>query len=253
MIIKLFENFTNSTIGRKFLLPFRSDSVVNQIRLYKISDRIYATEIKDIRVRALLFLRYQEYYECASEDFRSQKFSIDQYINWYMEYTKNKDLFTYAYDWAGFNIPSTSIEECIESIYDKNEYDRIMMEIVRVIRMEVPDGDFYLLGVDSIKSDILKHEVAHGMYFTNISYRSRMDKLTRSLPKDTHDSLKNQIMDMGYNEIVVNDEIQAYMSTGLFDTMEEIPNVKVYLPKYRRVFREMLSGISSPKRITLEW
>lgn len=253
MIFKVFEEFTNSTIGRKSLLPFRLDSILNQISLYKIADKIYAVKVDDMRTRALLFLRYQEYYESASEDFRSSRFSIDAYINWYMEYTKSKDLFTYTYDWAGFNIPSTVIEECMENIYDPNEYDKIMMDIVRAIRFRLPEGNFYLLGVDSIKSELLNHELSHGLYFTNPEYKNRMDKITKSLPKDTFEMLKTTILDMGYNDIVLYDEIQAYMSTGLYDTMEDIPHVKSYLPKYRRIFRDVMKRSLRIQKIKIDW
>lgn len=251
-MIKLFEDFTGSKVGKSGLLPFKVQSIVDQIDLYKISNGIFAVKIDDVRVRCYLFLRYQEFYEGASEKIRNNKFSIDEYIKWYQEFYKNKDLFTYAYDWCGFNIPSTSIEKCLESIRDPNEYDRIMKKIFTSSKIS-NGGDFYLLGVDSLKSDLLEHEMSHGMYFTDGIYKDKMDKITESLPKKTYEFLKSHIIDMGYNSIVVNDEIQAYMSTGLIDSMKKIPDIDRYLPKYREVFDTHLSENKHPKEIKINW
>jgi len=253
MRIRLFENFIGSKIGKSRLLPFKVQNVLDQIELYKLADSIYAIKVDDVRIRCYLFLRYQEFYEGASENIRGKRFSIDEYINWYQDFYKNKDLFTYGYDWCGFNIPSTSIEDCLSSIKDPNEYDRIMKNIFWICKMDNSDKDFYLLGVDSLDSDLLEHEMAHGMYFTDPDYKLSMDEITESLPRKTYSSLRKVIINLGYNNIVVNDEIQAYMSTGLDESMEEIPDFEDYLPLYRDTFDSFLKKNKNPKEIKMDW
>ncbi len=253
MRIRLFEDFTGSKVGKKGLLPFRVQSVIDQIEVYNIANKIYAVVIKDVKIRCYLFLRYQEYYEGASNSIRGSKFSIDNYINWYMDTYKNKDMFTYAYDWAGFNIPSNKIEECLESIYDRNEYDRIMSQIFNSCKYDSDLEDFYLLGVDSLDGGLLEHEMAHGMYFTDPSYKLEMDKLTESLPKEIREIMNSKISEMGYGENVISDEVQAYMSTGLMDEMEEIKGIKTWVKKYQKVFKKFLEKNKSPKEIKIEW
>src|ERR1035437_4085989 len=105
MKIALFEEFDSmGKLGMRNLLPWPEKSVIKQIALYKMIDGIYAVRINDRRVRALLFLRCQEFYEGTDDDIRSKRFNIDQYIKWYQKYTKHADLFTYQFDWSGFNI-----------------------------------------------------------------------------------------------------------------------------------------------------
>jgi hypothetical protein len=253
MIIKIFENFTGSKIGKTRLLPFKVQSILDQIELYRLANGIYAVMVKDARIRCYLFLRYQEFYEGGSDDIRGRKFSIDEYIGWYKNYHKNKDMFTYAYDWFGFNIPSSSIEECFNNISDENEYDRIMKNIFFSSLMDNDSKDFYLLGIDSLESTLLDHEMAHGMYFTDPNYKKDIDDITNKLPKETYDSLKSVIINMGYNNIVVDDEIQAYMSTGLAEHMDVIPNADLYQPQYREVFDKYLKINKHPKEIKMDW
>jgi hypothetical protein len=52
---------------------------------------------------------------------------------------------------------------------------------------------------------------------------------------------------------VVNDEIQAYMSTGLDESMEEIPDFEDYLPLYRDTFDSFLKKNKNPKEIKMDW
>ena len=241
MNIKLFEEYTGSKIGKVRLLPFRMHDISNEIELYNIANSIYAVKVNDVRIRCYLFLRYQKYYEGSSKSIRGNRFSIDQFIKWYSEEYKNKEMFTYAYDWCGFNIPSWSIEECLSKIIDENEYDRLMSNIFSSCISDNDGKNFYLLGVDSLDSDILDHEMAHGMYYTDSDYKTTMDEITESIPVDSYAALKKIILDMGYGDNVIDDEIQAYMSTGLRESMSEIPNLDEFLPSYRETFDHFLS------------
>ena len=251
--IALFEEFDSmGKIGNKNLLPWTEKSVIKQIGLYKMTDGIYAVRINDMKIRAFLFLRCQEYYEGTDEDIRSKRFNIDQYIKWYMKYTKHADLFTYQYDWSGFNIPSPVIEECMSDVKDPNEYDRIMNSIIKTIRKDKPDGNFYLLGVNKVSGGLLEHEMAHGMYFTDPDYKQEMDTITKSLPKETKDAVAQKILDYGYPELVVMDEIQAYMSTGLSKTMNDIPNVEDFREDYISVFHAFMSD-AEPQKMPIDY
>ncbi len=243
----------NCRISNKILLPFKSIKVLDQIELYEVQDKVYAVKVENQKIRAFLFLRYQEFYESHSEDFRSHHFSINDYVDFYVDYTK-KGMFTYGIDWSGFNIPSNIIEECMKAIPDKNEYDRIMYNIFDTIKKEINDGVFYLIGVDSIDNSwVLKHEVAHGLYFTNQKYKYQADAITSCLPKTTHKKLKEIIMNMGYNEFVVNDEINAYLSTSATRSMLEIKGVKKEIGKYEELFYRFFSLEKKVKKIDIKW
>lgn len=227
-----------SKIGKKNLLPFKLKSILDQINLYKIDDRIYAVKISDQRVRALLFLRYQEFYESQFSEIVNQDFEINDFINLYIKSNELKDMFTYNIDWSGFNLPSTSIEKCMVGIKDPNEYDRIFSQIVQTIRREYPTGKYYLLGVDKLSGDLMDHEVAHALYFINPNYKKEMDSIIESMSEDSKIGLSDYIVAMGYNKAVVYDEIQAYMSTGLSGKMVEIEEINKYTDNFKSIFKK---------------
>ncbi len=55
-----------------------------------------------------LFIRMQEFYECPDERFRGKYFTLDEYMDWYAgRHPQGK--FSYFEDWAGFNIPGSSL------------------------------------------------------------------------------------------------------------------------------------------------
>ena len=67
-----------------------------------------------------------------------------------------------------------------------------------------------------------------------------MDELTNSLPTNIFDELKKIILDIGYTDFVVNDDIQAYISTGLYSSMEDIEGVSSWKDRYRKVLDKHL-------------
>ena len=70
--LKAFEKFN--------LLPYDIKDLHKQITLYRVADGIYCVVIKDQQLRAMTFLRLQEYYESASQEFQGKKFTWDKYI-----------------------------------------------------------------------------------------------------------------------------------------------------------------------------
>ncbi len=231
--VKLFEEFNN-------LLTYDIKDTYNQISLYKLADRIYSVVVEDSHLRAMIFLRFQEYYESSSEEFKGQKFKWDRYIQWYKGPDSpegEKECFTYGDDWTGFNIPSEAIEHCLVDIDDRGPYDDIMSTIINTIRQE-EKGNFYLLGIEELGDDswVLDHEMAHGFYYTDVEYRNKVNNLIRTLPLQEKEDITKVILDLGYNQSVVNDEIQAYMSTGIYHKMNK--SLKRYTPRFEENFKK---------------
>jgi hypothetical protein len=134
-------------------------------------------------------------------------------MKWYKE-EFNNEYFSYSSDWSGFNIPSEIIESCSKNIQDFNEYDKIMLSIYDTIRKEEKDK-FYLIGTDMDDGSLLHHEVAHGMYYTNDKYKRDVLSLIHAMPQRVHTRLCKRLLNTGcYAENVLDDEIQAYISTG---------------------------------------
>jgi hypothetical protein len=167
----------------------------------------------------MLFLRVQEYYESPNPEFRGKNFNIWDYIEWYSR--RNNDVFTYTFDWGGFNIPLKTAWDCYEKLKEnESPYDEVMDGIIRTIEMTMfnkkntRNWNGYIIGAPSTDDDTFEHEVCHGLYATNKQYRELVDEVTIAIPPKEYKIFKNNLMKMGYNGIVIDDEIQAYLSTN---------------------------------------
>ena len=234
--------------------PKNIKQILNQIELFEMYPKIFAVVIKDSRLRARVFMRYQEFYESDSDSFRGKGFKWKDYTKYYKEKTKN-DIFTYHEDWAGYNIPCDSIESCIKLIPDLNFYDLIMFSIVDTIRTIVGSDNYYLIGVDQSNGDDLSlvyHEIAHGLWFSTPSYKNKQMSNIMNMNERVRHSIAKKITGMGYGENVIDDEIQAYLSTGIGDDMKRIKDIKASQIPFKEVF-DSYSGKINPKRIQIDW
>lgn len=180
-------------------------------QIKEVKPDIYAVLVKDKYDRAMLFCRAQEYYESPSSKFRGKVFSIWDYMKWYHE--KYGHGFSYGADWSGFNIPLKVINECYSKLNKfETPYDKIMWDINEKIYLTSSNG--YVIGCGITKGDTFKHEVCHGLYYTNKDYKKQMDVLTKGLSKKYYDVFKKNLMNLGYATKVIDDEIQAYLQYG---------------------------------------
>ena len=235
------------------------EELYSRIILYKVADRIWAVVIPHNYLRSWVFLRCQEYYESTSPYFKNNRFTWKDYMNWYQSEQGprgKRDVFTYANDWAGFNLPSEVIEDCLSEIKDPNHYDDIMISIVNTIKSN-ESGNFYLLGIseiDNVDNHLLDHELAHGMWYTDSSYKSEMNKLLSEMDKKSVESIKKLIAEIGYAESVISDEAQAYLATGIYDEwmVDDIPN---WTDKFKEVFDRYKSKhlLSEPKKYEVNY
>ena len=189
---------------------------------YKIEEvrpNVFAVIVKDHYHRAMLFLRVQEFYESPNPEFRGKNFNIWDYIEWYSR--RNNDVFTYTYDWGGFNIPLKTAWDCYEKLKEnESPYDEVMDDIIRTIEMTMfnkkntRNWNGYIIGADSTESDTFEHEICHGLYATNKQYKELVDEITIAIPFKEYQIFRKNLLDMGYNGIVIDDEIQAYLTTN---------------------------------------
>ncbi len=168
------------------------------------------------------FLRYQEYYE--SPVWRNKIFCLLEYMDWYSkEY--GKGAFSYTTDWGGFNIPSSVLDEVNpEVIPDFNGYDEFMHCMAERIRREIVDDTFYLIGTYGDDSGHLDHEISHAYYYLYPEYK-KLQILAlgfggpegQPFPKGTktwQDQGRQVLLEQGYCEEVLKDELIAYAATG---------------------------------------
>lgn len=229
-----------------------------QIELYHCGDHIWAIKSPDSHTRALMFMRPQEFYESSFEEIIGKQFKVSDFVNIYKQHY-GKQQFTYGSDWAGFNIPSNILEECMFNIPEDeiNNWDKLMLSTINTIKEIEGDHNYYLLGVDELSNRLLEHEFAHAMWFTLPEYKSEMSKLNDECDPTVKDMMCKCITEYGYADHVLPDELQAYMSTGLGKKMTEmnIPNIEIWQQKYREVFDNYYSKslYPNPEVVNINW
>lgn len=195
----------------------------------EIKPRIFAVIVKDNYDRAMLFCRYQEFYESPFKEIQGRFFTLEDLMRIYTKKNK-KPHFTYPSDWGGYNIPSNILYDAVETFGQSlNEYDHIMREIIYFCEKKSKGKPFYLIGVDKIRSKTMDHEIAHGLYHTNLAYKKSVDKLILEVPQKEYNFVKRILLKIGYrnNRVIIDDEIQAFLSTGLVDEMNTEPIKKI--------------------------
>jgi hypothetical protein len=204
-----------------------------QYSIKQVKPNIFAVVVKDDYDLAMLFCRVQEFYESPNTKFRGQNFSIWDFIEWYSR--ERNGSFTYPTDWAGFNIPFEALEECMQGLQEpESPYDKEMQRIYNLINgMKPKEGRAYIIGVPDIHSETFNHEVCHALYYVDDEYKKIADSITNEFKKSLESAyhiFKRNLLGMGYTEDVVDDEIQAYLTTN-WDNNRFGENVKPLVKK----------------------
>ena len=204
--------------------------------LKEVKPNIFAVIVPNDYDRAMLFCRVQEFYESDSDLFKDQDFDMWEYMRWYSE--KNKGVFTYTKDWSGFNIPFKVALNCVIGTEEESPYDKIMQDILDQILLTDNHADAYIIGTKSDKGLTFRHEMAHALYYTNKDYKYIADKLTSTIPLKYYNIMVINLLNLGYDKSVIDDEIQAYMSTNYnakyFNNGIEIQDLNELHEKYKQ-------------------
>lgn len=234
--------------------PKNIQNILSQIKLFEVYPKIFAVVIKDDKLRARVFMRYQEFYESDSDTFRGKGFKWTEFVDYYKKKTKN-DILSYHQDWTGYNIPCDSIESCIAVTPDINFFDLIMFSIIDTIKSIVGNDKFYLIGIDQADGEdksLIEHELAHGLWFASPQYKGEQLINIDNLPEYVDQPLRSKISGMGYGSNVIDDEIQSYLSTGIISPMNRIKEIKKYIIKFQDTFKKYASRMSV-KQIPIDW
>ena len=150
----------------------------------------------------LTFMRFQEFYESANPQFKNNIFTIGQLKYWYSETYGAND---YHITWTGFNFPSRVLEPFKDGLFDPLTLEETNLLNLLAYRKD----NFYIIGAQD--SSTLRHELSHALYDSNIDYRHAINKLLQKNKNKLHKQYK-YLLDKGYCEEVLNDELQAYIT-----------------------------------------
>lgn len=187
------------------------------ITIHRVTPLIFAVVVPDDYDRSMLFLRAQEYSDSPNIQFRGKSFDLFDFMKWYSQ--QNEGDFTYAEDWAGFNIPFQTAMDCYHDLPKKwiNDYDiefaRVLKHIAKQLGNAKDKANAYIIGVDALNSRTFRHEMYHAKYFTNSDYRRLTNKWIKELSKDIYQKFRSNLIKVGYanKNFVIHNEIQAYL------------------------------------------
>jgi len=219
-------------------------------KIHQTLPGIFTIEVKDDYQRGMLFLRCQEFYESAFPEIKGNSFDIFEYMEMYRKW-KSTDTFTYPDDWMGYNFPGEIAEKCIRDvIYGRLEghidthptkYDYIMNQILIEIKSMLGGVKrYYIIGVDNLESQTMKHEIAHALFYTNEPYRKWTTQMVTGMPQSIQDEMNSILKGMGYCNDVLIDETQAFMSTGIYGNMAKIKGIKSRAKTFAKNFSAFL-------------
>lgn len=215
-------------------------------KIHQTLPGIFTIEVKDNYQRAMLFLRCQEFYESAFPEIKGKKFDIFEYMEMYRKW-KNTDTFTYPHDWIGYNFPGEIAETCIKQVlFDRldnlpTKYDYIMNQILIEIKSMLGGNTrYYIIGVDNLESQTMKHEIAHALFYTNEPYRRWTTQMVQGMPESIQNEMTEILKEMGYCDDVIVDETQAFMSTGIYGNMAKIKGIKSRAKTFAKNFSAFL-------------
>jgi hypothetical protein len=194
----------------------------------QIYPKIFLVGIENSYDLAMTFCRVQEFYESPYKEIRGKNFTITELQRIY-SMRREDGCFTYPIDWAGFNVPSSVIDNLYQSdlrIKDINEYDDTFQDIIVEIENRLnPDEKYYVIGSDPLSKTTIDHEVAHAFYYLYPSYKRDVTRVIDKIPIKILNKFNNALYELGYSSKVLKDEIQAYLLTDL-DIINESLNKK---------------------------
>jgi hypothetical protein len=177
------------------------------------------------------FIRFQEYYESPNPDFRGKIFTLGVVRQWYsIKYGAD----TYHHDWTGFNFPSRILLPFKQGLFDPLTSEEI--ELLNLFKYR--HDNFYIMGAQN--SATLRHELSHALYDSNEKYRNEIDSYIKKNKRGLAKTRK-YILDKGYAEEVINDEIQAYVTDNDDQTIisSTDPHIILDINKIYKKYRKL--------------
>lgn len=174
---------------------------------------VWHVESDDRWELAMTFVRIEEYYESPNPLFQGKIFSLEAYMDWYVqEYSKTKKpygVFTYASDWSAFNVPGKAVRAVCDTFIGHSKKELwLFNELLKQGAFQ--EEQFYLIGNERGAKAYFEHEYRHALFALDREYHNAMIEIIACFPIA---ELRSWILER-YSATVLLDEIQAYALTG---------------------------------------
>jgi hypothetical protein len=157
-------------------------------------------QTKDHKILAETLLRFQEHYE--SPEFKNKIFTVGQIKHWY---SQKYGADSYTNDWTGFNFPSRILIPFKQGLFDPlTKYEKKFLNLFRYRH-----DNFYIIGAND--ESTIRHELSHALFAYSVQYKAQINQICKTYAKQLN-PLKKILLDKGYDQDVLNDELQAYIT-----------------------------------------
>lgn len=216
---------------------------MKKIKITEPYSNLYHFEFENQYELTSTFLRLQEFYESPFKECRGKFFTLEDYMDLYAASRVHKN-FTYYTDWSGFNVPGTVVVNFFRT-YGDHVLSKKERKLAEVIFNNIDiTGPFYIIA--TYKNDektTQDHEIAHGLYHLNESYREEMDLNVKDLKGSERKKFTDFLRKAGYTKEVFDDEIQAYAATSSKAYLEKkigliTPPTRIIISEFRKIFKK---------------
>lgn len=190
------------------------------LQVNKLNSQIILFESLDFIDVQLAFFRLTEYYEGEETTIKNKVFkNLEDLMIAYAKKGSPTKTFSFFGDWAGFNVPGHKVREFFKKHKPLTESEKIVHKATKNVK-----GKFYIIGSCFASFGVITHEIAHGLYQTNKSYKEVCLKEMKKIPNICK-KIQKVLGTWGYkNSEVLADETQAYLGTesllSLIDTFK---------------------------------
>jgi hypothetical protein len=200
------------------------------VKVYPGEEQIYVCTLPDVYDVCMLFCRAQEFYESPFMHIRGKRFDMFTFMKTYSK-AFGGGSFTYAGDWAGFNLPSRVIDDLYSKpILDINIYDttlrKVHKDILQKLKKKGLPPVYYLIGCKRGDAETIEHEYCHAKFALDPVYRKKALKFVRNIPIDIRRKIEKYLTSIGYSRKTMIDELQAYVSCDYYYLIENIKFTK---------------------------
>lgn len=204
------------------------------MKLEEIAENIFHLNFPNQLELTSTFLRFQEHFE--SPHFRGKVFSLEEFKSWYIKNSpkgKETGKFTYYSDWLGFNIPSHILEPFYQGKFDPLSIkEKALLDLFEDRR----GSKFYIIGTFGPSNYVLKHEIAHGLFYTNPDYKKEVLNVLEDISQRDRKSLEEYLAARGgYHPSVFVDEIHANVLSNIQRLRKRGINTEDLKPLSRRL------------------
>jgi hypothetical protein len=174
----------------------------------EVLPKVFYFKFNSLRNMALALGRVQDHAEHPY--FKGKVFSLEEIVDYYHE--RDEDYFNSS---DGFNIPASAFKAFWEGLFEISPEET---EVLEVLGGHVtPQDDFYVIATadkqDPGDGCAYDHELAHALWYTQPEYQEEMLSVMKEYSLVLED-LKYWLESWGcYGFEVMEDEIQAYLST----------------------------------------